>query len=187
MTRPEAVSPCHLRLPALSDVHSGVCPISHPATAALRALLASGKLGQHNGLPASIIVTTTLHDLETAAGTGLTGGHPAAHLRCDPPGPPRPPLPGDLRPRQSPGALSHQATRLPRPTNRALRQRMLRWRADQQQRCDRAESHREANAGAAGFGGHHVDFLACSEPKLDAQCPPRPAQITENLGNTTKP
>jgi len=43
-------------------------------TAALRALLASGKLGQHNGLPASIIVTTTLHDLETAAGTGLTGG-----------------------------------------------------------------------------------------------------------------
>jgi Domain of unknown function (DUF222) len=43
-------------------------------TAALRALLASGKLGQHNGLPASIIVTTTLHDLETAAGKGLTGG-----------------------------------------------------------------------------------------------------------------
>jgi Domain of unknown function (DUF222) len=43
-------------------------------TAALRALLASGKLGQHNGLPASIIVTTTLQDLETAAGTGLTGG-----------------------------------------------------------------------------------------------------------------
>jgi hypothetical protein len=42
--------------------------------AALRALLASGKLGQHNGLPASIIVTTTLAELETAAGRGLTGG-----------------------------------------------------------------------------------------------------------------
>jgi hypothetical protein len=42
--------------------------------AALRALLASGKLGQHNGLPASIIVTTTLQDLEAASGTGLTGG-----------------------------------------------------------------------------------------------------------------
>ncbi|OBK52891.1 HNH endonuclease signature motif containing protein [Mycobacterium sp. 1081908.1] len=42
--------------------------------AALRALLASGKLGQHNGLPASIIVTTTLQDLEAAAGKGLTGG-----------------------------------------------------------------------------------------------------------------
>jgi Domain of unknown function (DUF222) len=42
--------------------------------AALRALLASGKLGQHNGLPASIIVTTTLGELEAAAGRGLTGG-----------------------------------------------------------------------------------------------------------------
>jgi Domain of unknown function (DUF222) len=42
--------------------------------AALRALLASGKLGQHNGLPASIILTTTLKELESAAGKGLTGG-----------------------------------------------------------------------------------------------------------------
>jgi hypothetical protein len=42
--------------------------------AALRALLASGKLGQHNGLPASIIVATTLAELEAAAGKGLTGG-----------------------------------------------------------------------------------------------------------------
>jgi hypothetical protein len=32
------------------------------------------KLGQHNGLPASIIVTTTLNDLEAAAGKGRTGG-----------------------------------------------------------------------------------------------------------------
>jgi uncharacterized protein DUF222 len=42
--------------------------------AALRAVLASGKLGQHNGLPASIIVTTTLSDLESASGKALTGG-----------------------------------------------------------------------------------------------------------------
>ncbi|WP_139334696.1 HNH endonuclease signature motif containing protein, partial [Mycobacterium colombiense] len=42
--------------------------------AALRATLASGDLGQHNGLPASIIVTTTLTELEAAAGKGLTGG-----------------------------------------------------------------------------------------------------------------
>jgi hypothetical protein len=42
--------------------------------AALRAVLASGKLGQHNGLPATIIVSTTLKDLESAAGKGLTGG-----------------------------------------------------------------------------------------------------------------
>jgi hypothetical protein len=42
--------------------------------AAMRATLASGKLGQHNGLPASIIVSTTLKDLESAAGKALTGG-----------------------------------------------------------------------------------------------------------------
>jgi hypothetical protein len=41
---------------------------------AARALLAGGELGQHNGLPASIIVTTTLRDLEAHAGTALTGG-----------------------------------------------------------------------------------------------------------------
>ncbi|HUH71105.1 MAG TPA: HNH endonuclease signature motif containing protein, partial [Mycobacterium sp.] len=42
--------------------------------AALRAMLASGELGQHNGLPASIIVSTSLAELEAAAGKGLTGG-----------------------------------------------------------------------------------------------------------------
>jgi hypothetical protein len=42
--------------------------------AAARALLMSGDLGQHNGLPASIIVTTTLQELEAGAGKALTGG-----------------------------------------------------------------------------------------------------------------
>jgi Domain of unknown function (DUF222) len=42
--------------------------------AAGRALLASGCRGQHNGLPASIIVSTTLRELEAKAGRGLTGG-----------------------------------------------------------------------------------------------------------------
>ncbi|MGH3971551.1 MAG: 13E12 repeat family protein, partial [Mycobacterium sp.] len=42
--------------------------------AAGRALLASGDLGQHNGLPATIIVSTTLTELESGCGKGLTGG-----------------------------------------------------------------------------------------------------------------
>jgi hypothetical protein len=42
--------------------------------AGIRGLLMSGKLGQHNGLPVSIVVTTTLQDLEAAAGKALTGG-----------------------------------------------------------------------------------------------------------------
>ncbi len=42
--------------------------------AGLRGLLASGDLGQHNGLPASIIVTATLKELEAAAGKAITAG-----------------------------------------------------------------------------------------------------------------
>ena len=56
------------------DSRSGAQRNHDALTAALRALLASGELGQHNGLPASIVVTTTLADLEAAAGKGLTGG-----------------------------------------------------------------------------------------------------------------
>lgn len=36
--------------------------------------MASGELGCHNGLPVSIVVTTTLQDLESATGKGFTGG-----------------------------------------------------------------------------------------------------------------
>ena len=39
-----------------------------------RNALASGELGQHNGLPASIIVTTTLQELEAACGKARTAG-----------------------------------------------------------------------------------------------------------------
>lgn len=60
---------------AIDRDHRSASQRNHDALlAALRALLASGKLGQHNGLPASIIVTTTLQELEAAAGRGLTGG-----------------------------------------------------------------------------------------------------------------
>jgi hypothetical protein len=48
---------------------------NHDALKAMgRALLASGKLGDLNGLPCTIIVTTTLQDLESGAGFGVTAG-----------------------------------------------------------------------------------------------------------------
>ena len=56
------------------DSRSGAQRNHDALTAAIRAVLASGELGQHNGLPASIVITTTLADLEAAAGRGLTGG-----------------------------------------------------------------------------------------------------------------
>ena len=42
--------------------------------AGLRALFASGDLGSHRGLPVTIVVTTTLQDLQAAAGRAVTGG-----------------------------------------------------------------------------------------------------------------
>lgn len=42
--------------------------------AGLLGIMASGDLGRHNGLPVSIVVTTTLKDLEAAAGKALTAG-----------------------------------------------------------------------------------------------------------------
>jgi hypothetical protein len=57
-----------------SDTRSPAQHDHDALNAGLRALLASGKLGQHNGLPASIVVTTTLTELEAATGRCLTGG-----------------------------------------------------------------------------------------------------------------
>lgn len=48
---------------------------NHDAFKAMaRSAIASGKLGQHNGLPVSVIVSTTLSELESAAGQAVTGG-----------------------------------------------------------------------------------------------------------------
>jgi hypothetical protein len=48
---------------------------NHDALKALaRAMLASGSLGAHRGLPATIIVSTTLTELQAAAGHAVTGG-----------------------------------------------------------------------------------------------------------------
>jgi hypothetical protein len=48
---------------------------NHDALKAMgRSILASGELGKHNGLPASIVVSTTLQDLESGVGQGITGG-----------------------------------------------------------------------------------------------------------------
>ncbi|ORA52846.1 hypothetical protein BST24_27190, partial [Mycobacteroides franklinii] len=41
--------------------------------ACLRSTLASGNLGSHHGLPVTVIVTTTLKELESAAGIAITG------------------------------------------------------------------------------------------------------------------
>ena len=48
------------------------CHFSPIAKAIGRSVLASGELGQHNGLPATIIVSTTLQELESGCGQAVT-------------------------------------------------------------------------------------------------------------------
>ena len=78
MFNPEDEKPCVSGTPSQAAIQGdtrSAAQRNHDAlVAAGRALLASGDLGQHNGLPASIIVTTTLHELEAGAGKALTGG-----------------------------------------------------------------------------------------------------------------
>jgi hypothetical protein len=78
MCNPSDTTPCVDGTPAQDAIEHdarSTAQRNHDAlTAAGRALLASGDLGQHNGLPATIIVTTTLRELEAGAGKALTGG-----------------------------------------------------------------------------------------------------------------
>ena len=78
MCNPADESPCVSGTPSEAAIQGDTRSAgqrNHDAlVAAGRALLASGDLGQHNGLPTSIIVTTTLQELEAGAGKALTGG-----------------------------------------------------------------------------------------------------------------
>jgi hypothetical protein len=78
MCNPDDENPCVDGQPNEDRVHADARSQSqrnHDALKAMgRELLAAGELGKHNGLPASIIVSTTLQDLESGAGQGTTGG-----------------------------------------------------------------------------------------------------------------
>ena len=78
MCNPDDETPCVDGEPGDKAVHAD--PRSqgqrnHDALKAMgRSVLASGDLGQHNGLPCTIVVSTTLQELESAAGVAVTGG-----------------------------------------------------------------------------------------------------------------
>jgi hypothetical protein len=78
MCNPDDVEPCVSGTPSRAVIQGDTRSAgqrNHDALLTLaRVALASGELGQHNGLPASIIVTTTLQELEAGAGKALTGG-----------------------------------------------------------------------------------------------------------------
>ena len=78
MCNPEGETPCVDGEPNDEIAHSdqrSQGQRNHDALKAMgRSIFASGELGQHNGLPATIIVSTTLQDLHSAAGVAVTAG-----------------------------------------------------------------------------------------------------------------
>lgn len=78
MCNPDDPEPCTSGTPSQAQIdndYRSLAQRQHDALVAVgRIALMSGELGQLNGLPVSIIIRTTLQDLESRAGVGVTGG-----------------------------------------------------------------------------------------------------------------
>ncbi|MBJ7387211.1 MAG: DUF222 domain-containing protein, partial [Mycolicibacterium sp.] len=78
MCNPADPEPCTSGTPTQAQIdadHRTLAQRQHDALVVIgRIALMSGDLGQLNGLPVSVIVRTTLQDLESRAGIGVTGG-----------------------------------------------------------------------------------------------------------------
>lgn len=75
---PDDADPCVDGTPSQdqisSDTRTGAQRTHDALRTVCRAMLASGKLGQHNGLPVTVVATVTLADLSAATGLAHTGG-----------------------------------------------------------------------------------------------------------------
>jgi len=78
MCNPDDDEPCTAGTPTQAQIdadHRSLAQRRHDALLAVgRIALMGGQLGQLNGLPVSVIVRTTLQDLQSRAGVGVTGG-----------------------------------------------------------------------------------------------------------------
>lgn len=78
MCNPDDAQPCTSGTPSQTQIdndHRSLAQRQHDALVAVgRIALMSGDLGALNGLPVSIIIRTTLPELESRAGVGVTGG-----------------------------------------------------------------------------------------------------------------
>ncbi len=85
MCNPDDETPCTEGVP--SDEHAGGDTRSHAQrqhdalNALVRGQLGDPKLGRHNGLPVTVIVSTTLQELASGAGRAVTGGGTVLPMR----------------------------------------------------------------------------------------------------------
>ena len=85
MCNPDDDTPCTSGTPTQEQIdndHRSAAQRNHDALLAMgRSHLASGELGQHHGLPATIIVSTSLQDLQDASGFGVSAGGTLVPMR----------------------------------------------------------------------------------------------------------
>jgi hypothetical protein len=78
MCNPDDQSPCVTGTPSQAAIQADTrspAQRNHDALTAMgRAVLSSGQLGRHNGLPCTMIVSTTLKELESGHGHAVTAG-----------------------------------------------------------------------------------------------------------------
>ncbi|BBX67518.1 HNH endonuclease [Mycolicibacterium psychrotolerans] len=78
MCNPDDPEPCTSGTPTQAQIdndHRSLAQRQHDALLAVgRIALMSGEVGHLNGLPVAVIIRTTLQDLESRAGIGVTGG-----------------------------------------------------------------------------------------------------------------
>ncbi|MUM30056.1 HNH endonuclease signature motif containing protein, partial [Mycolicibacterium sp. CBMA 295] len=76
MCNPADETPCTTGTPSQEAIQADTrtaAQRNHDALVAMgRSVLASGELGQHNGLPVSIVISTSLRELESVTGVGIT-------------------------------------------------------------------------------------------------------------------
>ncbi|BBZ27925.1 hypothetical protein MMAD_22200 [Mycolicibacterium madagascariense] len=124
-----------------------------------RMVLQSGTLGQHNGLPVTVIISTTLQDLEAAAGLPETPPPPATLFDGEPvaPGPAAEPEP-DADPQAEPAAAASETE--PEP---AAEQEPV------------AAPQRDTEPAGAELGSDASSAPPPSEPKTPSAPTPEPA------------
>ncbi|MGN7782321.1 DUF222 domain-containing protein [Mycolicibacterium sp. 22603] len=84
MCNPDDEQPCTSGTPTQAQIdndHRTVAQRTHDAMIAIGRIALMTDLGQLNGLPVSIIIRTTLQDLESRAGVGVSGGGTTIPIR----------------------------------------------------------------------------------------------------------
>ena len=129
MCNPDDETPCVTGQPddevASKDLRTPAQRQHDALNALVRGQLGDPKLGQHNGLPVTVIVSTTLQELTSGVGRAVTGGGTVLPMRDLIHGRPRLPLPRRFRQALQPALVSgpDPPNRLPRSTSGPLRQR----------------------------------------------------------------